>query len=110
MTKLDLAKQFRRKMTRAESIVWQQLRRNQIGGIHFRRQQVLLGFIVDFYCHKVRLIIEIDGKIHDSQKEYDLKREAILKANGYKIIRFRNDEVETNLEEVMNKIEESLKE
>jgi very-short-patch-repair endonuclease len=58
-------------MTPAERILWQELRGNKLGA-HFRRQQIIAGFIVDFYCHKVALVIEVDGDVHDLQKEAPL--------------------------------------
>jgi very-short-patch-repair endonuclease len=62
--KLDRAKEFRRNMTPEEKILWECLRGNKLNGLHFRRQQVIEGYIVDFYCHTARLDVEVDGKIH----------------------------------------------
>ena len=62
-------------------------------GVHFRRQQIIAGFIVDFYCHKAALVIEVDGDIHDLQQEEDARREKALSELGLRIVRFRNDEV-----------------
>ena len=63
------SKRFRRKMTNAEALLWERIRKNQLGGIHFRRQQILFGFIADFYCHSKRLVVEVDGDIHKTQIE-----------------------------------------
>jgi very-short-patch-repair endonuclease len=92
--KLERARELRREMTPAETILWQELRGNKLG-VHFRRQQVIKGFIVDFYCHKAGLIIEVDGAIHDedAQKEYDIKREQVLNALGLRVVRFPNEEI-----------------
>ena len=68
-------------MTPAEKILWEELRANKLG-VHFRRQQVIQGFIVDFYCHQAGLVIEVDGDIHDLQKEEDERREKVLSALG----------------------------
>jgi len=76
--KLQRAKELRRDMTPAEKILWQELRANKLG-VHFRRQQVIAGFIVDFYCHKAALVIEVDGDIHDLQQEEDARREKVVK-------------------------------
>ena len=65
--KLSIAKRLRREMTPAERALWRALRRNALDGLHFRRQQVIEGFIVDFYCDAVKLAIEIDGKPHEEQ-------------------------------------------
>ncbi len=83
------------------------MRTNKLGGWHFRRQQILFGYIVDFYCHAASLIIEVDGEIHESQRPADLEREAILKEKGFQILRFRNLEIENNLNAVLSKILEA---
>jgi very-short-patch-repair endonuclease len=103
--KLQRAKELRREMTPAEKILWQELRANKLGA-HFRRQQVIAGFIVDFYCHKAGLVIEVDGDIHDLQQEEDARREKVLREMGLKVVRFRNDEVIKNLSAVLGKIHE----
>ncbi|MBE0672381.1 MAG: endonuclease domain-containing protein [Anaerolineales bacterium] len=79
-------------MTPAEKILWQELRGNKLG-VHFRRQQVIAGFIVDFYCHKAALVIEVDGGIHNKQKKEDAEREQVLIELGLRIVRFGNEEV-----------------
>ena len=94
-------------MTPAEKLLWQELRADKLG-VHFRRQQVIAGFIVDFYCHKAALDIEVDGDIHDLQQEEDAKREKALGQTGLRIIRFRNNEVLKNLSAVLRKIKELI--
>ena len=101
--KLQRAKELRHEMTPAEKILWQEIRANKLG-VHFRRQQVIQGFIVDFYCHKAGLVIEVDGDIHDLQKEEDERRERVLSALGLRIVRFQNDEVVKSLSAVVGKI------
>lgn len=91
-------------MTQAESILWQNLRGNRLGGWHFRRQQILYGFIVDFYCHAASLVVEVDGEIHESQRRADKERDAALAERGFTILRFSNHEVESALASVLNKI------
>lgn len=107
--KLERARELRREMTPAETILWQELRGNKLG-VHFRRQQVIKGFIVDFYCHKAALVIEVDGEIHNqsTQKEYDARREQVLNALGLRVVRFRNEEIEKNLLYVIEKIKGTL--
>jgi very-short-patch-repair endonuclease len=90
-------------MTPAEKILWNELRGNKLG-VHFRRQQVIAGFIVDFYCHKVGLVIELDGSVHDEQKEEDAQRDKVLREMGLRIMRIKNGEIERNLSAVLNKI------
>ena len=94
-------------MMPAEKILWEEIRANKLG-VHFRRQQVIAGFIVDFYCHKAALVIEVDGDIHDLQKEEDARREKVLFALGLRIVRFRNDEVVKNLSTVVGRIKELI--
>jgi very-short-patch-repair endonuclease len=103
--KQERARELRRDMTPAEKILWQELRANKLG-VHFRRQQIIAGFIVDFYCHKAALVIEVDGDIHDLQQDEDAKREKVLNEMGLRIIRFRNEEVLRNLAPVIEKIKE----
>src|SRR5512138_1314996 len=98
--KLQRAKELRREMTPAEKKLWKELRANKLG-IHFRRQQIIAGFIVDFYCHKAALIVEVDGDIHDLQQEEDAKREKALVDMGLRIARFRNEEVLKNVSMVV---------
>jgi very-short-patch-repair endonuclease len=105
--KLERAKELRREMTPAEKLLWEELRANKLG-VHFRRQQVIQGFIVDFYCHRAGLVVEVDGDIHDLQKEEDERREKVLSALGLRVVRFGNDEVVRNLSAVVGKIMELI--
>jgi len=66
------------------------------------------GFIVDFYCHKAGLVIEVDGDIHDLQQEEDARREKVLSEMGLRIVRFRNEEVVRNLSAVVGKIHDAV--
>jgi very-short-patch-repair endonuclease len=107
--KLNRARELRHEMTSAEKILWQELRGNKLG-VHFRRQQVIAGFIVDFYCHKAELVIEVDGDVHEekSQKESDAIRDKALTELGLRTIRFRNEEVLIDLSKVIRQIQELL--
>jgi very-short-patch-repair endonuclease len=105
--KQERAKELRREMTPAEKILWQELRANKLG-VHFRRQQVIAGFIVDFYCHKAGLVVEVDGDVHDLQQDEDIRREKALRELGLRIVRFKNDEVLRKLSEVAQKIREVI--
>jgi len=78
--KLLLAKQTRREMTPEERILWNHLRQNQLEGLHFRRQQVIAGFIADFYCDAARLAVELDGAFHEP--EYDAQRDRAFAVMG----------------------------
>ena len=103
--KLQRAKELRREMTPAEKILWEELRANKLG-VHFRRQQVIAGFIVDFYCHRSALVVEVDGDIHDLQQEEDARREKVLSEMGLRIVRFRNEEVMKDLSAVVGNVRE----
>jgi very-short-patch-repair endonuclease len=105
--KLQRAKELRSDMTPAEKILWEELRANKLG-VHFRRQQIIAGFIVDFYCHKAALVIEVDGDIHDLQQDEDARREMVLSEMGLRVVRFRNNEVLRRLPVVVRKIKESV--
>lgn len=105
-SKLEKAKELRLNQTEAEQVLWQALRANRFQGLHFRRQQVISGFIVDFYCHAGELVIEVDGPIHAAQKEYDAEREQVLMDKGLCVLRVSNDDVLQRLPQVLKKIEE----
>jgi very-short-patch-repair endonuclease len=104
--KIARAKELRRAMTTEERRLWQALRRNTIGGLHFRRQQVIAGFIVDFYCHSAALAVEVDGATHRETVEYDKERDQILAARGVLVIRFSNAEVRNRLPYLLSRIAE----
>jgi len=98
------ARQLRNKMTSAEKLLWDKLKGKQIAGVKFRRQHPINKYIVDFYCHAAKMVIELDGKIHLKSKEHDKERTEKLKELNIKIIRFSNNEVEKNIEEVLKQI------
>ncbi len=104
------ARELRKNMTPAESILWSYLRKQQIERAIFRRQHPIDIFIVDFYCHKYKLVIEVDGGIHYNPEisERDEGRTAELENLGLKIIRFSNDAVINEAEKVINIIKLSL--
>jgi len=103
--KLERSRELRREMTPAEKLLWQQVRAKKLG-VRFRRQQIIAGFIIDFYCHKAALVVEVDGDIHDLQQEEDARREKVLSEMGLRIVRFRNDEVVKSLSVVVGNIRE----
>jgi very-short-patch-repair endonuclease len=89
--KLSFAKRLRREMTPAERILWKALRRNSIDGFHFRRQQVIEGFVVDFYCDDAKLAIELDGGVHEEQWKYDESRDRAISLVGVRVLRISNE-------------------
>ena len=98
------AEELRRTMTSAERMLWQRLRASRLEGFHFRRQQIIAGYIVDFYCHAVGLVVEVDGEIHLGQEAYDQERDEFLVALGLKVLRFSNSEVERHMDKVLTVI------
>ncbi|MBW4602485.1 MAG: endonuclease domain-containing protein [Calothrix sp. FI2-JRJ7] len=103
-TKRQRAKELRQNMTPEEKILWQHLRANRLNGFHFRRQQIIDGFIADFYCHAAALVVEVDGEIHEQQVEYDAERDEVLSARGLRLLRIKNQEVNQNLDQVLVRI------
>ena len=97
-------KELRRNMTPAEKRLWSKLRSNRLNNWHFRRQQIIDGFIVDFYCHRAGLIIEIDGPIHKKQVIEDNERTRVFENRGLKILRFTNKQIMNELNKVLNVI------
>ena len=85
------------------------MRANRLEGFHFRRQQVIEGFIVDFYCHQAGLVIEVDGPIHAAQPEADAEREAVLRGRGFTVLRFSNREVMNRIQSVLSTIRQTLR-
>jgi very-short-patch-repair endonuclease len=95
-------------MTEAEKRLWQILRLRQIEGCRFRRQVPIGRFIADFVCHAARLIVEIDGGQHDLSSEEEASRTRFLESEGYRVLRFWNNEVLDNPEGVHSVIAETL--
>ena len=106
------AKELRKNMTKAEKLLWEELKGKKLGGYKFRNQHPISKFIIDFYCHKKRLGIEIDGAIHNTKghKFYDNDRTGILNDFGITILRFKNEEVFNDLEKVKSEILKICKE
>ena len=107
-TKVQLAKDLRHRMTREERILWQSPRGNRLEKYHFRRQQIIDGFIVDFYCHKAGLVVEVDGPVHETQAKYDTERDLILSKRGLYILRVKNESVRKDLSSVLAHISTNL--
>ena len=103
----ELAKQLRNNQTEAELFLWNYLKFIKISGVRFKRQHPILYFIADFYCHKAKLIIEVDGDYHNlpEQYMYDKNRDEELEEFGLKVMRFTNDQVLNDIENVLNIIE-----
>lgn len=106
--KVFLAREFRKNPTRSEHIFWQTIRAKQVYGYRFRKQHVIEGYILDFYCPKLHLAIEIDGGVHLSNIESDKERMMILEKIGIKFFRVSAELVENDLEEVINNLEKYI--
>ena len=102
------AKALRNNMTDAEQMLWQRLRDRRLGGHKFRRQVTIDPFIVDFLCIQHRLIVEVDGGQHAEQIEHDVARTAWLETQGYRVLRFWNNEVLGNRDGVTQVILNSV--
>jgi len=100
----DKAKELRKNLTETEKILWTHLRKKQQNGMYFRRQHPYGIYILDFYCFKANLAIEVDGDIHLYRKEYDEERTRYLESSGLKVLRFSNEEVEKQIEFVIDVI------
>ena len=103
------ARRLRRTQTDAESKLWAKLRARQIGGVKFRRQHPIGPYVADFCCLEHSLIIEIDGGQHAEQMQSDQSRTAVLKLQGFRVLRFWNNEVLANIEAVLEQIYQALK-
>ncbi|MBN1201710.1 MAG: endonuclease domain-containing protein [Anaerolineae bacterium] len=102
------ARQMRRDPTPAERVLWLRLRNRQVAGAKFRRQQSIDRFVVDFYCAEARLVIEIDGPVHDSQTGQDAERQAILESLGLRVLRISNEAVCTSPDGVIAHIADAV--
>ncbi len=103
----DERKKLKDEMTNAENILWEKLRNKQLG-VKFRRQHIIDFYIPDFVALSIKLIIEVDGKIHLAKKAEDKERTKRLAAIGYKVVRFTNEEIENSIEEVVLKLKNEV--
>jgi very-short-patch-repair endonuclease len=108
--RVERSRELRREMTPAETALWHALRGDKQDSRHFRRQQIIGDYIVDFYCHQAGLVVEVDGPIHLQQKEYDADRDRILETMGLRIIHVTNDQVLEDLPSVLQKIHSAINE
>jgi very-short-patch-repair endonuclease len=99
-----LARQMRHDPTPAEEKIWQHLRNRRLNGAKFRRQHAIDRFIVDFYCIEMKLVVEIDGPIHDYTPYEDAIRQEFLEAQGLTVLRFNNDMVMQSIDSVLERI------
>ena len=104
-----LARELRQQATPAEAALWQAIRNRQLSGRKFRRQVPIGAFVVDFYCASERLVVEVDGPIHDSQPGADQLRQELLEALGIRFVRLANQEVEGDILSALEKIRQAFR-
>jgi len=103
------AKKLRKEATFPERLLWSRLRRGLVHGYRFRRQHTIDCYVVDFCCNDAKLIIEVDGDSHIGQREQDDRRQAYLEAMGYQVIRFTNDDILQDIDTVVDRIAQAVK-
>jgi len=99
---------LRKEQTPEEAALWDILRNRRFMNLKFRRQHVIEGFVVDFYCHELRLAIEVDGGVHNRQKDYDELRQSLIEDKGIRFIRVQNEEVNRDVNILLGKIKEYM--
>jgi len=104
----ERARSFRQDSTDAENLLWERLRNRNLKKLKFRRQHSVGKFVLDFFCPALNLGIEVDGGVHAEQKDADAERTRILEAHGIRILRFTNEEVTNEIENVLQKIAEFI--
>jgi very-short-patch-repair endonuclease len=105
---IRLAQDMRKEMTDTEKILWGQLNLRKLEGLRFRKQHPIGRYIADFCCPSIKLIIEVDGAIHNSQKEYDKNRDDYLKVQGYITLRFSDKQIKDKMTEVLASIRKNI--
>jgi very-short-patch-repair endonuclease len=106
---LRFARDLRKNATDAERLLWSRLRRRQIEGFKFRRQHSVGPYICDFACLELRIVVELDGSQHVDQSDYDVRRDAFLRSNGFRVLRFWNNDVLVRTDSVLETIFEALR-
>ncbi len=107
MSTKEKRRDLRKNMTESEQLLWDELRNDKLG-VRFRRQFSIGHYIVDFYCPTKKLSIELDGSIHNTQKEYDAIRDKFMKDFDIQVLRFQNDEVRQNVQQVLSVIVKAI--
>jgi very-short-patch-repair endonuclease len=102
----EFARTLRRKLTRAETILWSRLRRDQVDGYRFRKQHPVGPYVADFACLIAKLIVEVDGGTHSTDREraYDRARDTYLRERGWRVLRVWNDDIYKNSDGVLEMI------
>jgi very-short-patch-repair endonuclease len=106
--RLDRARALRHSLTPEEATLWARLHRRQLDGWAFRRQQVIAGFIADYYCAAAQLVVEVDGVWHDAERERDAERDAVLAERGIQVVRIPNAAIRYDLDAVLTQIRRAI--
>ena len=112
----ETVRKLRRRQTPAENMLWEAVKNRKLNGMKFYRQHPIVFeyqgverfLIADFYCHEARLVIELDGPIHEKQKDYDESRTLMIREMGMRVVRFTNDEILADIGSVLKRIEDIL--
>jgi adenine-specific DNA-methyltransferase len=104
----DYARELRNNATEAERRLWRHLQRRQLGGFKFRRQRPIGPYICDFVCLEASMVVELDGSQHVVQAPYDANRDAFLRSNGFRVLRFWNGDVLSQTDSIVETIYEAL--
>ncbi len=106
--KKRFARILRNQQTNSEKIVWELIRDRKFMNLKFRRQHVIEGFVLDFYCHEIRLGIEIDGGIHNKRKDYDRLRQEVIESEGITLLRIKNRDILDCKRSILTKLKEVI--
>jgi very-short-patch-repair endonuclease len=106
----SIARTLRKNMTLSEILLWQQIKGKQLLGFDFHRQKPILDYVVDFYCPKLKLVIEIDGDTHNGKEQEDRIRQERIEALGLHVLRYSDLEVKTNMDGILMHIMEWIEE
>jgi very-short-patch-repair endonuclease len=106
----EMARALKHDMTKAEKLLWEQLRDRKFDGLKFRRQHPIDRYILDFYCSKMKIAIEVDGGVHNTieQKEYDETRTIRLNELGIQVLRIKNEEIEGSIITALEKVRKQI--
>jgi very-short-patch-repair endonuclease len=100
-SKIKLAREFRKNPTKSERLLWEKLRKKGFLNLKFRRQHLMEGYIVDFYCKELKLVLEVDGEIHNYTKKEDEERQKIIERKGDIFYRINSFDIENNIDNVL---------
>jgi very-short-patch-repair endonuclease len=106
----QISRKLRNNSTLSEVLLWQQIKGRKVLGYQFMRQKPVNNYVVDFYCSKLKLIIEIDGGTHSDNQAKDKKRQEIIEGSGLSFLRFSDEDVKTNLAGVLDYLVDWIKE